>query len=31
MAKGKILELSRVDKDTGKLILIYRKEVFGHI
>ena len=31
MAKGKILELLKVDEDTGKIKLVYRQEVFGLI
>ena len=31
VAKGKILELLKVDEDTGKIKLVYRQEVFGLI
>ena len=31
MAKGKILELLKIDEDTGKIKLVYRQEVFGLI
>ena len=31
VAKGKILEMYKVDEETGKLRLIYRQEVFGLI
>jgi splicing factor 3B subunit 3 len=31
IAKGKILEMYKVDEDTGQLRLIYRQEVFGLI
>ena len=31
VAKGKILELLKVDEETGKLQLVYRQEVFGLI
>jgi splicing factor 3B subunit 3 len=31
VAKGKVLEMYKVDSDTRKLKLIYRREVFGLI
>ena len=31
VAKGKILELLKIDEDTGKIQVVYRQEVFGLI